>query len=145
MNGTSCPETAPRPAEYWGSDDDERLDCTDRDEYVERYLDSISHGHLPATFTVTGFARMQPNWDRELSCTLESLDERLSEEFGDPEGFLEAWTPEIDEAWKVFCAAMKTHYRVWACEPVCEEVVDVKAWVMENCPHWDVTHEADVV
>ena len=135
-------------AEFYGIGDPDVLVHEDRDECIEAYLDSTHPEPFPDTVTVVSYQRMTVGaGDVDPEGIAEVAIERLEEEYGgeDHEQPLEV-VAKIGEAAQAFAEAVAKVYESWACEPCGEEeVVDVKAWVAEHCPHWLVDSERGVL
>ncbi len=121
---------------FWGLKDQERYHHTDMGDAIYEILDA-KWPNLPDTLTLVGMSPQKVSGhpvdpDRLVEMVLETLDE----EFGDPEEYSEP-TPMMKVAAEVFVAAVVDEYKVWTCEKVTEETVDVKAWC--------ATHEPDLL
>lgn len=127
---------------FWGEKDDERLTHTTPDDAIEAIID----GHHPTpiaeigTVTVHEFAPMKPRVAGGMFGPLESLLERLEEEYGDPEGRDVKPTEAMLAAEKAFIDAVLAEYKPWTCEPT-GNVVTVNAleWAREHAPDWIVS------
>ena len=119
---------------YWSVTEDERLTHTDRDDAILLYLDTYDVAHLPATITVTGYARMNVSVRADLA--LERVLEVMDEEYGDPDGDGNEPTPAMIAAAETFARAIEAEYVPWWCVPVHSETVDVLEWVREHEPQW---------
>jgi hypothetical protein len=123
-----------REPEFWGSGDQERLTCTDPDEFVEEYLDAIDPSDWPEKLTIVGYVPMPGKLDPDRY--LEQILEDLDEEYGDPDGDPFKETDSMRQAMKTCCDAILAEYEPWSCEPVCKMEIDVQAWIKENRPDW---------
>jgi hypothetical protein len=132
-----------REVVFYDCQDSEVLEHSDLDECVESYLDMLwpEPGNeqpenllerLPKTITVRSFARMEPAFPDVLAWLLEVLDE----EHAAPDGDATEPTPAMLAAEDAFLAVMRREYKVWNCEEVGSEEVDVAEWVRANHPEW---------
>ena len=125
-----------KEAKFWGQEEDERLTHTEMDDAIESILDSpISE--LPETIEVCGFTHIKlTDVDSLAEGVLERFLDRLDEEYSDPDGCYTDPTGKMIEASKEFVATVLDEYKVWACELVSRETVNVKDWIKENRPEW---------
>lgn len=123
---------------FWGEIGDERLVHTSPDDAIESIIDS----HHPATIdeigdiTVHEFAPVKPQLG-SVHEPLETLLERLDEEYGDPEGDGCEPTAAMLAAQKAFVDAVLAEYVPWACEPTGNKLtVNALEWAREHAPEW---------
>ena len=126
-----------RKIEFWGKEDDERLTYTEMDDAIESIIDGTDDiEDLPETIEVCGFARIEPSMKNGAEVALERLLENLDEEYSDPDGSYTDPTDKMIEASKEFVATVLDEYKVWACELVSRETINVQKWIKENRPEW---------
>lgn len=113
-------------AQFWSCrDDDEILTHTEIEEAVGAFLDDV-YPDRPATVTVYGYAVRVVDREHYAERALDNLLEDLHEEYGDPNRYpSDSITESMRAAARAFLEAVLAEYRVWTCEKVCEEVVDL--------------------
>ena len=114
-----------REPELWSTDQDaEELHHYEIADAVGEYLDNLPDGESPPShLAVYGWARKEITsafLPRVLEYALEYLDES---ELANPHKVTKP-TPGMLEAERAFLDAIKREYPVWACERVCEVVVE---------------------
>lgn len=112
-----------REIKFWSCDPHaEYLHHETREAAIRDWLEGQA-GHTPETFTVSGFAQMEPLWpDGER--LLEMVFENIDDECGDPDGsWADHLTPEMEQAAQLLSEIIKRDYKVWACEVVHQEEV----------------------
>ena len=119
---------------FWGDKEDEHLIHTDMDDAIESILDDIKD--LPETVEVCGFARRELISKGTSNHVLEHLLEHLDQEYADPDGSYSDPTKGMIEASDTFVAAVLKEYKVWACDLIKRETVNVQSWIKENRPDW---------
>lgn len=120
-------EEAEREADLWGVNDPERMNADTPNEAIGCYLEECGPERMPETVTLQGFRRMQPT-ENDCGYPLERVLERLDEEHGDPDERGTTPTPKMLEAEKAFKAAILAEYKVWSCEEIYSEEVNVREW-----------------
>ena len=121
---------------FWGQEDDVRLTHTDMDDAIESILDGVGDiKDLPETIEVCGYVHRMPDLKKEAFIVLERMLEGLDETYGDPDGYTKATDCMIDAAEK-FAKAIIDEHKVWACQLVKRETINVQAWIKENRPDW---------
>lgn len=122
--------------------DAENLTDTDPDDAIRDYLDGfLSPGcdvleMLPETVELYGYARMKTDGiELDADSILERVLENLDDEYGDPDDRTTP-TPAMKKAAKAFVAVIRDEYKVWSCEVVNRQVIQVEDWVRENEPEW---------
>ena len=118
---------------FWDCNEDaETLYHESIDEAVDAYLDDLKKLDLDEEITVYGSVPMEiPDSQFEV---LDDLLERLSEDFGNPDG--DTVTPGMLAAEKAFIEAMKKEYKSWPCEQVKKVTVNCGEWVRVHRPEW---------
>ena len=125
-----------KEAKFWGQEEDERLTYTERDIAIESILDGPIT-ELPETIEVCGFNHIKlTDADSLAEGVLKRFLERLDEEYSDPDGSYTDPTDKMTEASKEFVATVVDEYKVWACELVSSETINVQKWIKENRPEW---------
>lgn len=114
-----------RAPKLWGCPDDENLYHTDQDDLIEAILDGMPDP-LPEKITIAGFSPMELNLNP--GDVLDSLLERLDEDFSNPNGDATVATEKMKEAEKAFLAVIKAEYDVWTCKEVCRKEINVEDW-----------------
>jgi hypothetical protein len=127
--------------------DRETLTHSEPDEAIEAALDAwlspkcniLEHLRTAVgeTLIVHGFTRLKlltNEWSISAEGILESLIERLDEEYGGDEPT--ETTDAMETAAQALSLVMHKEYRVWQCEATHEAVVNVEAWIRENRPDW---------
>jgi len=126
----------------------ERIDDTEPDDAIERYLDNLLEPNmtvaqvleaLPETVVVYGYAHQVFGASARkalASALLEDLLERLDEEYADPDNDGTVDTEPMRQAAHVFIDAVLAEYTVWTCDQVSEQEVEVLPWVKEHRPDW---------
>ena len=117
-----------RKAKYFGGPDDEQLYHESIDEYIEATLDDMYPGQPePATLVVVGYVPMKAStWPEDW--VLEPLLENLDENYGNPDGDPTEPTEGMKKAARAFIDAVLAEYRVWACEEVTRETINIAEW-----------------
>lgn len=126
--------------ELWDcSEDAETLHYYEQHDAIEAYLDQALYkvpvSEWPETITVYGFARMEIKDSRLPEIALESVIERLDEEYGSPDEETTI-TPEMKTAAEEFVQKILAEYTVWSCERKTSVEINVMEWVKENAPSW---------
>jgi hypothetical protein len=128
---------------FYDCRDSEHLEHESQYEAIEEYMDvlwpEVGNEHvpnllskLPKTIRVTQYVRMPLS----MPSVLDDLLERLDEEHADPEGDFTRPTPAMKEAEAAFLDVVRHEYKVWMCEPIGHEDVDVEEWIREEHPEW---------
>ena len=126
-----------RKIDFWGLEDDENLTHTEMDDAIESALDSIDDiKDLPETIEVCGYARAVPNPKKEVENVISRLLEGLDEEYGNPDGGYTDPTDSMIKASEAFVSAVIEKYKVWACDLIKRETINVQEWIKENRPDW---------
>ena len=126
---------APRTPEYYSCNDGyETLIHTDRDEAIHDYLDQYDDDNAPDTVTVYGFAKMVPDAKWQAITMLDNLLDVLDNEYGDPNGHAGQYgaTDTMRDAALEFVNKVLAEYRVYACDEVSCETVNVDEWRKEH-------------
>ena len=123
--------------EFWGYPDDELLTDYEMHECIESKLDEMFGSDcLPKQITVAGFVKKEvQRSERWAADALENMLENLDVNYGSHEESTPA-TEKMKWAAEFFANTVLDEYVPWQCEQVCEETVNVKAWVTEHCPEW---------
>lgn len=118
-------------------DDDENLSCDSLDECINVALNPClieeaigKHGEIVEIFA---FKRRVVTPKFVIDC-LESLWERLDEEYGGPDGVADELTSHnpITTAANNLAQAISAHYPVWACEVAAVIRVQLREWAVKN-------------
>jgi len=123
--------------DFWGVNDPDQLEYTDKDEAIEAFLDGMaSDGDLPDTVEVTAYRKLEIPVESNATSALDSLLEYLDEEYGDPDGDYSKPTEKMKAAARAFVAAVKEEYEVFQCEriPGTTEIVNVGEWLSRMTP-----------
>jgi hypothetical protein len=125
-------EEAEKVCTAWACNDPEQATCESAEDAIEEALEGAE---ITGTLTLKGYVAMPvhyaPIWG-PLECMIETLDE----EFSDPDGDGTTPTAAMQEAEKVFIAAVLAEYKNHWLEDVYSEQIDVAAWVLFNRPEW---------
>lgn len=110
---------------FWDCDHGAEILCHDSIEEAVRYwCEGFVNKEISETVTVYGYARMEPRWpDGEE--ILVNIVEIIDEEYGDPEGESQDFTDAMKEAADKLAEVIKRDYRVWSCEVIHTEEVNV--------------------
>lgn len=118
-----------RRPDLWGLEGDEYLYKIDPDEVVADFVENrLLPGEQPETLVVVGYAR------RELALHAETILEQVIDNLDDEYAGEDATEPtqRMKEAAEQFAQVMREEYRVWQCEPVCRETINLGDWMSEN-------------
>ena len=122
---------------FWGQEEDAYLAHTEKDVAIEEILDGMDDiNNLPETIEVCGFTRREPSVKHEASYVLESLLERLDDEYGNPDGGCTEATESMKAAAETFATAVLDEFTSWSCDIVKRETVNVREWIKKNRPDW---------
>ena len=115
-----------RKIDYWDEAEAEVLMHETMDDAIEAIIDQYDENGdmVPEVITIHGYAREAVNWEHQHP--LENLLEQLDDNFGgedatDP-------TPAMIEAEKSFLAVMAQEYKVWRCDSVVTNEINVAVW-----------------
>lgn len=136
IGGNSIDPTKPV---FWAVDTmGEELQHETLDEAVDMYLDGLAPEETPDVITVHGYARidLSNEWSDLPEFVVETVIERLDEEYGDPFNSGFPITDRMRKAAAVFAEVILREYEPWACIPVCHQEIDIQAWIKEKRPHW---------
>jgi hypothetical protein len=131
--------TDPTKPVFWTVDTSgEELQYETLDEAVEMYLDGLSPEQTPEVITAFGYARtdLSKEWSDLPEFVVETVIERLDEEYGDPFSSGFPITDRMRKAAAVFAEVILREYEPWACIPVCQQEIDTQVWIREKRPHW---------
>lgn len=112
-------------AEY--VDDWVEIDWDEEEECFE-----FSHEEVTIyAYTRKSVSEREMRWAAEAA--LDEVLERFHEEYGNPD---ESYVPSdaLEEAAKVFVAAVVRDYKVWQCDQVASRTYDLHEWVEKNKP-----------
>ena len=119
----------------YGGYDDEELTYSDPDEYIGSELEQyLPEEQLPETIRVCEYKPMGITWRGLDDYVLEHLIETLDDEYGPPGGT--DITADMRTAAFLFVERIRRQYRVYQCEMVSVEVVNVGEWIREHRPDW---------
>lgn len=118
--------------DFWDLENVEILRYYEMDEAIEMILDDMEV--LPETLEICGWQRKKLDIKSESENIIDTLIERLDEEYGGEDGT--EITPEMKKLAEEFMTKINALYTPWQCDIVREEVIDVNKWVKENKPHW---------
>ena len=116
--------------DFWGGLWDEHLSFEDKDEYIEDVL--LGEGEDPKELTVVGYKRREivESHNNYADYVLEPLLERLDEEYGGED--YSKPTDAMKSAALDFISVIFSEYKVWQCEKVIEETINVAEWRKNN-------------
>jgi hypothetical protein len=122
-----------RQIDFWDLEDTEYLHYEDRDEAIENVLDGFERSELTGELEICGYTYKEVtlNANKILNNILENLEECYGGE--DPISQPEAKMLELTEK---YASEMIKLYRPWACDLVVKETIDIREWVLKNCPEW---------
>ena len=132
---------------YDTTEDEETLTNDCPHEEVAEYLDARDPKDWPRVLHVLAFDHKEitdKDRARMADWILEDLLEKLSDEYGDPDGGDDP-TAAMGAAAKTFVDVVCREFPVWQCErvPHLDEHVPVAQWVRENETGW-ITDSEDV-
>ena len=121
--------------DYWDSPYAEILSYDSKDEAIEQLL-SDHESPLPKDLEIAAYVRKKVTMDPELQAQniLERLFEDMDEEYAGDDS-TEAKPEDIADA-EEFVKKVFKRYVPWQCDRVKTETINVKKWVLENCPEW---------
>jgi hypothetical protein len=119
-----------REVEFWSAmEDDDSLCETDIDQVIQDVIDYNGRSELSSEIEVYGFAKRELEIQDGIS--LEYLIERLDDDYGNPHtGIL--ITQKMKDAERVFHEAIKSEYKVWACDLVEKRTINIDQWCKDN-------------
>jgi hypothetical protein len=121
---------------FWDCEEEcDHLSYTDQDEAIEYFLDGAGDlDKLPNEVKVYGFSPLKIS-DRFMEGDiLEYVLERFDEDFAGEDSTEP--TDSMIEAEREFLEKVKAEYKVWPCEVVKTETINVQDWIKENRPDW---------
>ena len=117
--------------EFYGSEHQEILTAKTIEEHIQEYIEQI-YPDLPEKeievykYTTKKIENLRSDW------MLETIEESLSEEYGDPEGNIE-WPEECKKTWDAFISSIKENYTPWQCDMVKEPIkVKIEEYIDES-------------
>lgn len=113
---------------FYGDPNDDRLEHTDPDDYIEYLLDAL-HPEVPEAVLVAKFRHVTPNIELLGEKTLEYLLLEIDERYGDQDGEGPEPTPEMEKLAKDFVKGVLAGFEPWALEIVSTETVRVDEWM----------------
>ena len=125
-----------RKPEFWDVPDAEIIQYDSLDTAVEMFLDGAKQP-LPRKVTIAGYAckKFDISAAPIAEHIAESLDEWLTEDFGNPDDCT-TLPKELNDAIEVLATAVVKHWPVWQYEEVTRVTVDAHKWLKENRPAW---------
>jgi len=127
-----------RKIDFWGLEDDENLTHTEMDDAIESILDGTGDiKDLPETIEVCGFVYLDlPSVESLASRVLGDFIEGLDENYSNPDAGYTKETGTMKEAAVAFVTTVLEKYKVWACDLVKRETINVREWIKENRSDW---------
>jgi len=122
---------------FYGNVNEEILTYTEKDEAIERLIDSMA-SPIPKTLELVKYRRVriaEPK-DSQVDDILVTVLEIIDENYGDPEEPYSEPNDEMRAAAVEFINKLQELYTPWACEIESSEVIDCEEWVKKNAPEW---------